>query len=200
MLFFDIETKANKDALHFLEEPTAPPNWKDPKKIERYVEDKKEEMIEMAALDADFGQVVAIGMKEEDDPIHSMIGEEETLLAWFWNKFSSHNGKCCGYNILGFDLPYLMRRSMALGIVPKYKPFLAKYRTEPTRDLMGILYNWGQARSLKWVCQRYGIDNPLPELNGSKVAEMDDETLEKYVENDVRLIYELHEKMKGVYF
>jgi len=200
MLFFDIETKANKDALHFLEEPTAPSNWKDPKKIERYVEDKKEEMIEMAALDADFGQIVAIGVKEEDDPIHSMICEEKPLLAWFWSKFYSHNGECCGYNILGFDLPYLMRRSMALGIVPKYKPFLAKYKTEPTRDLMGILYNWGQARSLKWVCQRYGIDNPLSELDGSKVAEMDGETLRKYVENDVRLVYELHEKMKGVYF
>lgn len=89
---------------------------------------------------------------------------------------------------------------MALGVVQKYKPFLAKYRTEPMRDLMGILYNWGQARSLKWVCQRYGIDNPLSELDGSKVAEMDGETLRKYVENDVRLVYELHEKMKGVYF
>jgi hypothetical protein len=48
---------------------------------------------------------------------------------------------------------------------------------------MAILYNWRTARGLKWVCKRYGIDNPLPDLDGSKVAEMDRETLRKYLDN-----------------
>jgi len=77
---------------------------------------------------------------------------------------------------------------------------MAKYRTEPTIDLMGILYNWGQAKSLKWVCKRYGINNPLPDLDGSKVKDMDAETLRAYSANDVYLVVQLYEKMQGVYF
>lgn len=64
---------------------------------------------------------------------------------------------------------------------------------------MGILYNWGPAKGLKWVCQRYGIENPLPELNGSQVAHMDRETLRQYAANDVLLVVELYKRMSGVY-
>jgi len=48
-----------------------------------------------------------------------------------------------------------MRRSFALGIKSSIIPNLAKYRTSPTLDLMMVLYNWGRAKSLKWVCRRY---------------------------------------------
>jgi hypothetical protein len=79
-------------------------------------------------------------------------------------------------------------------------PRLAKYQTYPTIDLMGVLYNWGQAKGLKWVCKRYGIENPLPDLDGSKVKDMDQETLIKYSINDVKLIVDLYKKMDGIYF
>ena len=52
---------------------------------------------------------------------------------------------------------------------------------------------------MKWVSKRYGIDNPLPELDGSKVADMDRETLRKYAANDVHLVIELYRRMCGVY-
>jgi hypothetical protein len=65
---------------------------------------------------------------------------------------------------------------------------------------MGILYNWGQAKGLKWVCKRYGIDNPLPDLDGSMVNGMDIETLRAYSANEVRLVQQLYKKMSGIYF
>ncbi|MEM5789051.1 MAG: hypothetical protein AAGU11_17190, partial [Syntrophobacteraceae bacterium] len=95
--------------------------------------------------------------------------------------------------------PYLMRRSMDLGVTVPIVPQLAKYRTSPTIDLMAILYNWGYSKGLKWVCKRYGIKNELPDLDGSKVAEMDRDTLRKYAGNDVYLAVELYKKMCGVY-
>jgi hypothetical protein len=65
---------------------------------------------------------------------------------------------------------------------------------------MMVLYNWSGYKSLKFVAERYGLDNPLPELEGSQVENMDAETLKLYVENDVSLVYQLYQKMNGIYF
>ncbi len=206
MLFFDIETEANKDALKYLETPTAPSNWKDPDKIKAYIEEKQQEQIERAALDADFGKIVAIGVKIDDSDTLSMVigngydATERDLIQDFWNVYGGNHGQSCGYNIIGFDLPYLMRRSFDLGIKPSIIPNLAKYQTSPTLDLMMVLYNWSGFKGLKFVADRYGIPNPLPDLVGSKVATMDSETLRAYVENDVNMVYNLYHRMKGIYF
>ncbi len=45
VLFFDIETTANLDALVYLPEPMAPGNYKDADKIAQYVIEKKAEQI-----------------------------------------------------------------------------------------------------------------------------------------------------------
>jgi hypothetical protein len=203
MLFFDIETEANKEALKYLEEPSAPSNWKDPVKIAAYVEEKRQEQIDRAALDADFGRVVAIGMKIDELPVQSFSihnNTESDLIGYFWDLYYKERGQSCGYNIIGFDLPYLMRRSFDLGIKSSITPNLAKYRTLPTLDLMMVLYNWSGFRGLKFVADRYGIPNPLPDIDGSQVADMDADTLHAYVQNDVTMTYLLYKRMQGIYF
>lgn len=206
LLFFDIETAVNLDALAFLPEPMAPANYKDSEKIAQYVSDKKVEQVLQAPLDADLGMVTAIAMQRslENATEVYLTGDDETpnekaLLHRFWVNFAEMDGWACGYNILGFDLPYLLRRSFALGIDVPLLPRLSKYQTEPVVDLMGILYNWGNARGLKWVCKRYGIPNALPDLDGSKVAGMDRDTLRKYAANDLTLVIDLYKRMCGVY-
>lgn len=205
MLFFDIETEANPDALALMPEPQAPGNYKDADKIAAYVAEKRAEMVERAALDADYGKIVAIGVKHDLGPVTSQLlaGEyttEDDLIRWFWTHYSNAKGQSCGYNIIGFDLPYLMRRSLDLGIKPSMIPGLRRYQTRPTLDLMMVLYGWQNFKGLKFVTQRYGLDNPLPDLDGSQVATMDANTLRAYVENDVNLVYQLWQKMSGVYF
>ncbi|HMN61262.1 MAG TPA: ribonuclease H-like domain-containing protein [Anaerolinea sp.] len=206
ILFFDIETATNPDAIGFLPEPAAPANYKDADKIAQYVTEKKAEQIQQAPLDADLGKVIAVAIQRglENAAEVCLVGDPETpneaaLLRFFWSSFAQLNGRVCGYNILGFDLPYLLRRSFALNIEVPLMPRLAKYQTEPVVDLMGILYNWGNARGLKWVCKRYGIQNPLPDLDGSQVANMDRDTLRKYAGNDLALLIELYKRMCGVY-
>lgn len=206
LMFFDIETAVNLAALAFLPEPTAPANYKDAEKIAQYVSEKKAEQVLQAPLDADLGMVTAIAMQRglENATEVYLAGDEETpdekaLLECFWRSFAQLDGRACGYNVLGFDLPYLLRRSFALGIDVPLLPRLAKYQIEPVVDLMGILYNWGNARGLKWVCKRYGIPNALPDLDGSKVAGMDRDTLRKYAGNDLTLVIEVYKRMCGVY-
>lgn len=215
MLFFDIETVPDLEAVAALPEPKAPGNLKDPVKIAQAIEEKKAEQMANAALDPDTAQITAIAMAAggvtETPKIRAfLVGDEEipdekALLALFWRMFATCSYRACGYNVIGFDLPMILRRTMALGVTPTPPlPFsgigMAKYRTQPILDLMGVLYNWDKARGLKWVCKRYGIPNPLPDLNGSMVGEMDRDTLRKYVANDVYLVIELYRRMAGVYF
>lgn len=207
ILFFDIETEVNAVALEYVPEPKAPANYKDEEKIAAYIAEKKAEITSTAALDADYGKIVAISMQVGTNvkPKAYLVGDEDMqtetdLINHFWSVYKACYGWSCGYNIIGFDLPYLLRRSFDLGIKVPVFPVLAKFRTEPTIDLMGILYNWGQAKGLKWVCKRYGIKNDLPDLDGSQVATMDRETLRAYATNDVKLVVDLYQRMSGVYF
>lgn len=208
-VFFDIETKANSKALHFMQEPSAPSNYKDPVKIAAYIEEKKAEQIDKAALDPDFGSIIAIGYKivrgvGDSDETVVLVAEtpeqEKEIIEKFWEVYSKCIGRSGGYNIIGFDLPYLMRRSMDLNILVPIVPNLNRYQKDDTLDLMQILYGGSGFKSLKFVAQRYNLDNPLPDLDGSKVADMDIETLKAYCANDVNLTVGLFELMDGIYF
>lgn len=219
ILFFDIETEVHSDALQYMDDPTPPSNYKTEEAITKYITEKKAEMVEKAALDPDYGRISAISMLFDSKKITMITSKPETLgdykpakssldsleaamIRRFWDELYVYKNICCGYNILSFDLPYLMRRSFDLGIrsIPIHSNELAKYRTMPVLDLMAVLFNWGQAKSLKWVAKRYGLKNPLPDLDGSMYAMMDEETRIKYVENDVNLVVQLYEKMAGIYF
>jgi predicted PolB exonuclease-like 3'-5' exonuclease len=199
ILFFDIETTADLSAVDSIE-VKPPSNYKDPEKIAAFIEEAKAEAISKMALDPDLGKVIAISYKEGDDETKVLTGDEKEMLTKFWNLHAEHMGRVCGYNIIGFDIPFLMRRSMFLGVQPLTIPVTKKYSTFPAMDLMGIMFHWEKAKSLKWVVRRYSIPNPLPELNGSMVDRMDQETLEAYAKNDVDLVYHLYKKMDGIYF
>ena len=139
--------------------------------------------------------------EDHEKPVSNVVFyDEPDLIRWFWDMYVKAAGKSVGYNIIGFDLPFLLRRSFDLGIRPGTKVDLRRYQTDPTTDLMALLYNWGQAKGLKWVCERYGIKNPNPNLEGSMVAEMDDATLAFYAIGDVEMVIDLYKKMEGVYF
>lgn len=210
-LFFDIETMANPEAVDLMPQPKAPMNLRDAEKIAQAIEEKKREMIENAALDADYGRIVSIGMSngvtfvllnEEVFPGANDSMSEQKMLERFWREFSNCDGRCVGYNILGFDLPYLLRRSMALGVKPSILPVTARYRTEPVTDLMMILYNWGSEKfkGLKQVAKLYGITNACEGMDGSMVKEMSVEDIIRYQKNDVQMVIDLYHKMNGVYF
>jgi len=226
-LYFDIETQANPENLALMPEPKAPGNLKDPVKIAAAIAEKKADLIESAALDPDYGKVLSIGMSKgpgmavvvtavgdivPGKPTMSPSGDdviewgedytitEEDIIETFWTNFADCRGNCVGFNILGFDLPYLMRRSMALGIRIPFLPALAKFRTEPVTDLYAILYNWGPGKGLKTIANLYGIHNDCPDVDGSKVKDLDRETLRAYQASDVKLVIDLYQKMNGVYF
>ena len=164
MIVLDIETYPLDDAAEFLEEFTAPANYKDPEKIASYIADKRAEAIAKCALDLDLCRIVAIGVDDLQGNIvvaeaHDEV-DERTVLLKFWNDW--YESPTIGFNSLGFDLPVLIRRSQYLG-VPTPNISLDRYRT-PHIDLMERLSFNGKlrARGLAFYCKRFGIafDDP----------------------------------------
>lgn len=205
-LFFDIETEPNEAALEFLPAPQAPKNYKDPEKIKAYVAGNREEQVKKAALSIDLGKITAIGMQMgvEGQIVGRLVTEKYTetdLLETFWRCMRICRGETVGYNTLGFDLPFVMRRSWELGVRVTVFPDMRRYSNYPTTDLMQILAGWDRdkIKSLKFIAARYGLDNPLPDLDGSQYADMDEETRLVYVKNDVYLVNQLYTKMTGYY-
>lgn len=229
-LFFDIETRANPAALAHLPEPEAPANYKDAAKIAACIAEKKAQQAAQAALDPDTGCVSSIAYQaglngvpqirilapitsDATGPVPDNVTlyvyadpserdhMEHLLLEHFWSAFARADGVCCGYNVIAFDLPFLLRRSMALQVPPpSVLPVLAKYRLDPARDLFGLLYQWGPGKGLKTVAQLYELPNELPGLTGADVAAMDWRTEAAYAVNDLQLLIALYRRMAGFYW
>lgn len=210
MVVFDIETMGNPgDVIEFMPEFSAPSNWKDEEKIAAIVAEQKEKWLDEIALDPDLGKIRAIGFAylEQSTVVPAsfepeiLMGNEEKMLGRFWTLAVDAN-LLVGYNILNFDFLYLLRRTMALGLRVAGIPNLRRYQTRPIRDLYGILYNWSSGKSLEWVAKRYGLKASPKwfEQSGADSLDMNDEELREYLMTNVHVTWQLHERMRGVYF
>lgn len=126
---------------------------------------------------------------------------EFELLVYINNLLFETSGRNCGYNVIGFDWPVILRRCLNHNYGMVIKPNLSRYRTEPTCDIMQILAGWdlSKARSLSTVCALDGIDYKTP-YSGDQVATMTDEQVIEYQTVEVRAIKTLWLMMNGVYW
>lgn len=176
MLVFDVEAAAIGDAAVYLEEPTPPANYSKPEAIAKYVEKAKADQLDKCALDVDLARIVTIAT------LHSEHGEavrvcqtedeERAALEWFWSLLRPYPyPRLVGWNIVGYDLPLLYRRSLYLGVdAPPMQ--LGKYRHPDVDDLM-LIWSWDgmlKFRSLAFVCKRFGVDVPGDELTGADIG------------------------------
>jgi len=99
-------------------------NIKDPDKIVAKIEEARaghrQSFIDRAALSPITGQVLAIGYTTDEGAIECATqGDEPALLESFWHMIEPPAGKVvrwAGFNIFGFDLPFLVKRSWMLGV------------------------------------------------------------------------------------
>lgn len=230
ILVFDIETVANPAMVPFVPPPDevlpkqAPRNYKKEAAIQGWMTKETakrradyEKRLTNMPLDVDYAMVDAIGYRVvvgrdsflagvllRSEGTTTLPGTTEAdILRVFW-KLASSASRLAGYNVIGFDLPIIVRRSWILDIkMASFRP--RRYSSEEVIDAMQLLYNWGngpgpRARSLKVVCEMYGIENPLPDLEGSQYAELPPDKRREYCGNDVRMTWELLQKMHLAYW
>lgn len=166
-IIFDIETGPLpvEQLTHRMPEFDAPGNIKDPEKIKAAIEQKELAWVEKAALDAMTGQILAIGMSENNGEVSVILDQHQTdekhMLIAFWNTVTERrNARFIGFNIFGFDLPFLFRRSLVYGIQPSAILRGPRYWDTRFVDLMDV-YSCGnrdQRISLDNLCKMLGIE------------------------------------------
>ncbi len=189
------------DYLAAPEDPAAAP-WRE--RVERYM-----------ALRPEFGHVVCIGMGHDargrgDLETKALTardpGDERRILEAFWEVVRARRDWCfVTYNGLAFDVPFLLRRSIYLGIAPTTGLPLRPFALETHFDVMRVLANWerGDAVRLDIVAALLGLGKSPPGMDGSQVLGLwragRVEEIEAYCLGDVRLVYEVFLRIEAYF-
>lgn len=167
------------------------------------------------ALGGEFGRILCIGLTIESASgiyCKTVLGfnsetkkfhlEEPTTLRQFWQLARSINlyqDLIVGHNILDFDLPFIIKRSIIHGIRPSLSIPFTRYRSQPIFDTMWQWTQWRHRISLAEVTLALGIPSPKDELSGSQVyqAWIDgrDEEIANYCLKDVEATREIYRRL-----
>ena len=79
--------------------------------------------------------------------------------------FITHNG-------LGFDLPFIKKRSIIHQVKPSVEISLTRYRTEPVYDTMAVWSNWDSRGWIKLEVLARVLNVEAKSGSGKQVAEM----------------------------
>ncbi len=172
-------------------------------KILKAKEDHLKNLVKNAPLNAEYGVVLAIGIKNEEDEV-VLWGEEKKVLSDFWSRvaydYQDNQRVWVGFNSTTFDLPFLLRRSFMVGAkVPSECVPVSRYWDGSFwRDLYDI-YKAGDFRAtigLDRFCRACG----LPGKDGSgkgfgDLFKKDREKALEYCLNDIRITYKLAERI-----
>jgi hypothetical protein len=164
-LVLDLETTAIAEIDQYADDARIDSRLKDPVKIA----EARAAALEKAALDMDLARIVCTGLwaNGDDGPSTLLSAVDQTEwadVAAAWDAIATcigNGGQIVGYNLIGYDLPLLMRRAQYLS-VPHQPIDLNKYRPGAVLDLQQVLSFQGAKpfRSLAFYCRRFGIDIP----------------------------------------
>jgi 3'-5' exonuclease len=139
----------------------------------------EDELYEKSSFDGTYSRIVCIGLIAFSDAMEpqgatSWYGpNEKELLQQFWTRMGqlrptlliTHNG-------LGFDLPFIKKRSVIHQVKPTVDLVLAKFRTEPVYDTMAVWSNWENRGWVKLDVLARALNVETKSGSGSHVAQM----------------------------
>ena len=217
-LFFDVETLpaedyAHGDLRHLYERKIAkraPDPDNEPEAFE--------EFLDKTGFDGAFGRVLVIAYALNDEPVKhfcSPKNEKETIEK-FWDVAAGVD-LFVGHNIRDFDLPFIMQRSIILGVKPSWniyqeagkKPWqidryldFARYKNLPIFDTMWEWSRWVDKwsnKGLEHLALAMGIPTPKEGIDVSQVNKFFKEGKVKeicdYCMRDVETVREIYKRM-----
>lgn len=213
---FDIETIPNTSMLDRLPKAAAKTgNLKDPAKIAEKEAAARAEQIEKMALSPLYGRVCAWVGAEDANAVHAEClqaetDEEETRVLEAAFKTLGGN-RIVTYNGTSFDLPFIYRRAILLGIdtrefgMPPLADLTARYqRRAETKhiDIMTVWCGFGQFEKLDNIASALLEDHKI-EIDFHKFPEMiktpeGRKTLLDYCTQDVLLTQRIYNRISGI--
>ncbi len=161
---------------------------------------------EKSAFDGTFSRIVCIGLillTDGLDPQGSIAWygrNERELLRLFWEKigvirpslYITHNG-------LGFDLPFIKKRSIIHQVKPTVEISLAKFRTEPVYDTLAVWSNWESRGWVKLDVLARALNVETKSGSGKQVGEMwekgQGKEIAEYCLHDTYVTYACYSRM-----
>jgi len=170
-LTFDIETIPQEEPLSNAQQAELD------KKLNRYFwnkertdEAEKEATRMLMGTNPFLGKIICIGLMRQTNSNNfdsfSLVGDEVTgILEPFWKLLQKFgNGMYISFNGLGFDVPFILKRSMvhSLPSTNGYFTNTRRFQKYPHFDVMQILSDWniGNSVTLDLACDRLGVKSP----------------------------------------
>jgi len=214
-IIFDVETGPLAESELVAMMPAFDPaevkcgNLKDPAKIAEKIAEAeanhRRDFFDKAALDPLTGRVIAIGMLDIETDKFFIIGhdDEARTLTEFWAATRGEMGRnnpLIGFNIFGFDLPFLIRRSWKHRVSIPFGIRRGRYWSDQVCDLRDC-WQLGdrQARgSLDTIARHLGVGakcvphgpmagKPITGADFAGLWQTDRKSAESYLRNDVEL-------------
>jgi DNA polymerase elongation subunit (family B) len=126
LIYLDIET-IPQDPEPWAPSPKPPSGWKDPEKIAAWLAEHADDTRDETSLQALWGGiVVCVGIARDDHPVTVLRAQtldeagERVLLRQLAKGLDAYpRDPIVTWNGAGFDLPFIYRRAMILGVSPK---------------------------------------------------------------------------------
>jgi DNA polymerase elongation subunit (family B) len=178
-----------------------------------------EEQYRKTGCDANLGRILCIGYCEQNETgiivgegcfgfreeFQSFESNEQIILTEFWQflqGFNTNRDLIIGHNIMDFDLPFIVQRSIIKGVRPTVDFYFGKYRNAPIFDTMRVwdCWKWGNSTSLKKLAFALGLECPKADsIDGSKIYDAylagRYEEIYRYCMGDVKTTHNAWRKM-----
>ena len=132
-----------------------------------------------SAFDATFSRIICIGLITLSDDLSLVSTEawygsnEKILLERFWTRLDGNKTKLIiTHNGLGFDLPFLKKRSIINRVKPTIEINLVRYRIEPVYDTMAVWANWDARSFVKLNVLAHALGVESKSCSGDQVLDM----------------------------
>lgn len=199
-LIFDCETAGLPEDQLIIPKFEAPGNYKDAVKIAESVREQKSKWLERTALSPLSGRILAIGIMEYGEfTCLDGDGDEKSILLQFEEEIRFRpNHQFVGFNILGFDLPFLQKRAWLHGVKPVIRHDFDSYRQDQWVDLMWLWANKNRNEftSLDTVAKFLGVGQKTGDgKDFAKLWESDRAKTLEYLRNDLQLCADVAVRM-----
>lgn len=211
-LYFDLETIPCQDPEYLADmerQITAPASFKNPESIEKWMDENRKsaalEALGKTSFDGGRGHICTIAWAKNDSQIavrhaKTVADERNILIDFFADIDPYHSETLVGHNITGFDLGFLRKRAIVLGV--KMPPRSAMPRDPKPWDktVLDMMFAWagGTNRiSMDDLCKVLGIEGKAG-FDGSMVAGAwangEHDKIAEYCRDDVHRTREIHKR------